>query len=124
MITKAFRILCVTLPGQAGASIAIAASRAGEPGLVDLSFTRDDAAALEALASLDRHGRGDRGVKLDPRNVELSSRILRHLPPGIRLVVLSAGDEERLAESVGRMRREGLTLLPEVTSLEQALAAQ
>src|SRR5262245_27377362 len=124
MITKPFRILCVTLPGQADASIAIAASRAGEPGLVDLSFARDEAAALEAVASLQRHGRGDRGVRLDPRDADFAVRIARGLSEDIRIVALAACEPERSPESARLFRRDGRTLLQEVTSLEQALAAQ
>src|SRR6266704_4309718 len=124
MITKPFLLICATPPGRPDPAIAIAAGRAGALGLLDLSLSRDDGASAEAVAGLARYGRGERGVKLDARSPGVAARIARDLPSAIRTIVLSACDAAQAGECVRLLRREGVTLLLEVTSLEEALAGQ
>src|SRR4051812_35222277 len=54
--------LVLTPPGTPDPALAIAASRAGAVGVVDLSLAGDTDVATEALSGLLRSGRGRRGV--------------------------------------------------------------
>lgn len=63
--SRGFEILASTLAGWADPAIAIAASRAGATGILNLEDTFAAATARPALDRLARFGRGSLGVKLD-----------------------------------------------------------
>ncbi len=121
---RSFGVMALTAPGLLDPSIAIAASRAGAFGILDLEYLSEQHAARAALARLVRFGRGDLGVKitgeLDPRVTD----VIAGLPNEITVVVLTAGEAESLHQEVETLRRRGGTILLEVSCLEQALLGE
>ncbi|OLC56437.1 MAG: hypothetical protein AUH92_00280 [Acidobacteria bacterium 13_1_40CM_4_69_4] len=115
-----FRIICLTPAGAADPSIAIAAARAGAWGVLDLELALDATAAAAAVLRVDRLGRAPFGVKFDGRRTAFLDAVTRDLPERARLVILTPGDEEELAERVRRLRGLGIEILLEATSMAEA----
>src|SRR5262244_805973 len=83
-------LLVVSPPGTVDPAMAIAGSRAGAVGVLNLEFASDPSAALAALAVLATQARGRCGVLLDGDG-PLVEPVLRAHPSGLDVVVLSAG---------------------------------
>ena len=120
---SSFRIIALTPAGRNDAAVAISASRAGELGVLCLARTADAAAAREAIQRLARHGRGHCGVRLDAAHVDFVT-LVGELSAPVRTVVLTGGAPERLREAVRLLKRRELTVLLEVTSVEEARAGE
>ena len=56
---RTFQVIILTLPGLPEPSVAIAASRAGGLGVLDLEYTRDEQAAFNAIQKLIKYARND-----------------------------------------------------------------
>src|SRR6516165_483274 len=119
-----FQLMAVTPPCWLDPSIAIAASRAGAAGVLDLQYSLDERRATEALVRLGQFGRDALGVKLDGSDEEFTSRILSSLPENISVVILTPGRADFLDNEIQRLRRKNRTVLLEATCLEQALLGQ
>src|SRR6266568_895596 len=119
---RAFEIVGATLPGWPDPAVAIAASRAGATGLLNLEHTTDLAAARSALARLGSFGRGSLGVKVRPGG-GTSGDLAAHLPPAINLVVVAGADALSARSAIALVRAPGRRVLLECTSVEEARAA-
>jgi len=115
-----FLLMAMTPPGLTDPSIAIAASRAGELGVLNLERTRDEIAARDAIARMTHHARRPCGVKLDGCPSAFVDRIVRSLSEQVEVVVLTPWDPAALPSQVADLRKRRLTILLEVTCLEQA----
>ncbi|HKP11359.1 MAG TPA: nitronate monooxygenase, partial [Blastocatellia bacterium] len=118
--TKAFRLLGCTPPGLLDPAIAIATSRAGGVGILNLECARDEHAARAAVAKLARYGGSDCGIKLDANAEAMWDGLIRQLPEPIKVVILTATDVDRLPAQVHALHQHGLQVLLEVNDLEQA----
>ncbi len=116
-----FQIIVLSPPGLVDPSLAIAASRAGEIGILDLEYAQDKEAAGEALRRLAWYG-GDRiGVKLNGRPSHLFTGGISALPHSLSFVILTYSDPDQLLQyELEGLRREGRSILLEATSLEEA----
>jgi acyl transferase domain-containing protein/NAD(P)H-dependent flavin oxidoreductase YrpB (nitropropane dioxygenase family) len=112
--------IALTPPTLADPSIAIAASRAGALGILDLEYLGDETLADQAIDALTRHARGGWGVKLPGEANAPVSRILARLPEHLTAVLFTAGTAESLEEHVRGLRQRGTVVLLEATCLEQA----
>src|SRR5688572_18415972 len=75
----AFAFAALTPPGEPDPSIAIAASRAGELGVLNLEYARDEQTALTAIDRLATAvGNRRFGVLVDGADSELLLALLRH----------------------------------------------
>src|SRR3712207_5117082 len=83
------RLIGLTLPGFPDPSIAIAASRSGALGVLDLEYTRELDAALARLTKLGRLGTCERGVKIDVSNDGFASSLGDRLPPEISTIIIA-----------------------------------
>ncbi len=113
-------------PSHRDPSIAIAASRAGALGLLNLEFTSDAAQARTSLLRLSTYGRGELGAVFDIADRAIQSTVLAPGLAGLRWVVLSAApgspvEERALLEAAHSAGRQAVRM---VTSLDQALEAQ
>ncbi|HEU4403010.1 MAG TPA: beta-ketoacyl synthase N-terminal-like domain-containing protein, partial [Candidatus Polarisedimenticolia bacterium] len=117
---RPFQFICLTPPGLTNPSIAIAASRAGELGVLDLELAEDARDASAAILTLARYGRGHLGLRLDGGRSDLVERLTRALPATIRTVILTPGDPDDLRRQMPALRGLQLTLLLEATSPEEA----
>src|SRR6266581_2210429 len=115
-----FRLLALTPPGLADAAIAIAASRAGEIGVLDLQYAQNSPAALSAIAKLARYARHECGIKIDGNPEELLSGIVPELQNHIRIVILTSNVADSLRNQVQACHKFNLTVLLETTCLDEA----
>ena len=66
--------MALTPAGLPDPSLAIAASRAGGLGVLDLEYTRDQQVALNGVQKLAQHARNDFGIKVDSGDIELLAK--------------------------------------------------
>src|SRR6266852_5763970 len=103
---REFRFIALTPPGFADAAIAIAASRAGEIGVLDLQYARDANTALSGVARLARYARNECGIKLAGADQEqLLLRITSELPSQIKIVILTPADHGPLDRQIQTCRK-------------------
>src|SRR5262245_9282682 len=121
-MSSTHRLICLSLPGYPDPSIAIAASRAGALGVLDLEYTRDIDAARAAVARLARWGRGARGVKIDLDN-EGFIVLLPELPAEIETVIIARPSITDLPKQVRMLQQSGRCVLVEATDVATAAAA-
>ncbi len=117
---REFRFIAVTPPGLADAAIAIAASRAGEFGVLDLQYAHDEATSLKLIANLARHARGECGIKLEGTDERLASRLTSDLPKQVRLIILTCAERKILGRQIEICRERDLTVLLETSCLDEA----
>ncbi|MBC8263460.1 MAG: SDR family NAD(P)-dependent oxidoreductase [Anaerolineales bacterium] len=118
---RAFQIIALTPPGLIDPSIAIAASRAGELGVLNLERARDDEKAVRnAISRMTCYASQSCGIKLDSGAPAFVNRVICDLPEQVEVVILTPWDSEALRQQVSDLRQRQLTVLLEVTCLEQA----
>ncbi len=120
---EAFEIVAVTPPGLADPSLAIAASRAGEIGILDLHYVPDDAARV-ALGRLAQYGRSQLGVKLRASDASRLDAMAGGAGELLAVVIVTPGDLDDLPRQLDSVRREGRRILLECVSLEEALVGE
>jgi acyl transferase domain-containing protein len=101
-------------------SIAIAACRAGELGVLDLEYVVDEAHALRAIATLARYAQNTCGLKLDSRATAFVDRVIASLPAQVGLVILTPTAPDALRQQIQALHRHHCMVLVEATSLEEA----
>ncbi|MFO0891867.1 MAG: beta-ketoacyl synthase N-terminal-like domain-containing protein [Isosphaeraceae bacterium] len=122
--TPDFELMALTPPGEPDPTLAIAASRAGGVGVLNLEFSREPEAGIDALHRLLRYGRGRLGVQVDPEDDALLTAILGAASPGLDFVALTSAVDHRLRETVDRIHGQGKRVIMIATCLEAALAGQ
>jgi acyl transferase domain-containing protein/NAD(P)H-dependent flavin oxidoreductase YrpB (nitropropane dioxygenase family)/NAD(P)-dependent dehydrogenase (short-subunit alcohol dehydrogenase family)/acyl carrier protein len=115
-----FKLLGLTLPGLLDPAPAIATSRAGGIGILNLECTEDERAAREAIAKLALYAGRECGIKIDGNADDLLSRLMPQLPERIKMIILTATDRQRLQDELPALHKLGITVLLEVTNVEQA----
>ena len=114
-----FKLLALTSVGVSNPAVAIAASRAGETGVLNLEYAEGDfESVLRAFESLATHARGECGVRLSGDDPEFVAKIIRRLPDYVRFVVVTSTDNPALASSVQMLRDAGLQIVLEATSID------
>lgn len=116
--------MVLTPAGTPEPSLAIAASRAGAVGILNLEFARDPDAARAALSRLSAFGRGRIGISLDGEAEELLSLVLTQPPTNLGMIVLTSSGPEQLGRRVEAIHASGRQVYVVVTSLEEAEAAE
>jgi NAD(P)H-dependent flavin oxidoreductase YrpB (nitropropane dioxygenase family) len=115
-----FRFLVLTPPGLLDPALAIAASRAGELGILDLEYASNQEAARWSAVQLTQHARGEYGLKLSCQQGELLSELIAWAPESLSLVWLTGRDPQALRQQVAVVRRAGRRVFLEATDLEEA----
>ncbi|HTN44671.1 MAG TPA: beta-ketoacyl synthase N-terminal-like domain-containing protein, partial [Nitrospiria bacterium] len=118
-----FKIIVLTPPGLNDPTMAIAASRAGEWGVLNLEYGRNLPSALAAVSQLGRQARNECGIKISSTADEsFVQEVTNNLPELIRIVVLtcSKASLERLPDVLETFHRARKTVVLEVTTAEQA----
>ncbi|MEW6426947.1 MAG: SDR family NAD(P)-dependent oxidoreductase [Thermodesulfobacteriota bacterium] len=115
-----FRVVTSTLAGLHDPSIAIAGSRAGGLGLVDLTCCRDVGQAAALLDALACHGGTATGIALSADGIAFFEHILGILPRSCTTVVLSQADPQNLSEAVAALRAHHLAIVLECTCAADA----
>src|SRR5580658_6120833 len=123
-LVEGFDFIVLTPPGLGDPALAIAASRAGALGVLDLQFLNAAEKAHAAVQALARQSRGRCGIKVDSQETALNHRILSDLPAGLSLAILSPTDPRHMADRVRMLRALKLTVLLEVVSEGEARAGE
>jgi acyl transferase domain-containing protein/NAD(P)H-dependent flavin oxidoreductase YrpB (nitropropane dioxygenase family)/NADP-dependent 3-hydroxy acid dehydrogenase YdfG len=118
--SSGFDFIVMTPPGFADPALAIAASRAGAIGVLDLQFVHDTTRALTALSTLGRQSRGRCGIKLDSAASPLFDYVLSELPGWISVAILSPTDPRLVLERIHALRARNLAVVLEVVSDAEA----
>jgi acyl transferase domain-containing protein/NAD(P)H-dependent flavin oxidoreductase YrpB (nitropropane dioxygenase family)/NAD(P)-dependent dehydrogenase (short-subunit alcohol dehydrogenase family) len=113
---RAFDYIVVTPPGLGDPALAIAASRAGALGVLDLQYLSNEEIALLAVDTLARNARGRCGIKLDSSESPLYDRVVSKLPENLSIAILSPIDPRQVSDRVRQLRAQHLKVLLEVIS--------
>src|SRR5260370_31434013 len=89
-----FELIALTAPAMADPSIAIAASRAGALGVINLEFVTAPHEARGAVAKMARHARRETGIKLDSTAADGINALLSDLPDTVRIIIFTAANAE------------------------------
>ena len=119
-MVQAFQVIALTIPGFIDPSIPIATSRAGELGVLNLEHTQDEKAAHDAIVRMAHYAARGCGIKLDSGAPTFVDHVIRDLPKQVEVVILTWSDADALRQQVAALHQRHLTVLLEVTSLEQA----
>ena len=119
---QAFRGRGRTMPAWPDPAPAIAASRSGATGLLNLEETSDSAVARSALDRLVAFGRGALGLKVRLGS-HLISELVLDLPAPINTIVLTEAGAGSLRTAVERLREPDRRILVECTCSEDAALA-
>lgn len=117
-------IITSTIPGCLDPATAIAGSRAGGVGILDLTLCRDTKIALSALNKLSRFATTDYGIKINAVVDSFFREIVSSLPQQLGTVILTTPKPVPLKEAVSILRQRQLTIMLECTSLQEAVLGQ
>ena len=120
----AFRLAVLTPPGLIEPPTAIAASRAGELGVLDLEYAKDNWVALRAIKQLAHAARSDFGIKINSDRSDFVSALMSELPQRLKTIVLTPTDPQILRPLIRSINKKNLTVLLEANCLEQAQTGQ
>src|SRR3984893_7319034 len=121
---EAFRVAVLSLPGLIESSTAVAASRAGELGMLDLEYAKDQWVALGAVKKLAKAVKSDFGIKLNGDGPDLIAKLMPELPDHLKTVVLTSTNPQVLQPLVSSLHEKNVAILLEANCLEQAQSGQ
>jgi len=98
------RLMVVTPPGPPQEELAIAACRAGVPGVIELEYAPDAGGSLAALARLRRFTSAPFGVKLSPERETICRALLQSGEARPDWVLLAGGERLGSSSVEGRLR--------------------
>ncbi len=121
-ITNRPRVVVFSDAGHLDPALAIAASRYGSLGVLNLEFAEPSDDVLAALNHLSKHARAPFGVLLDGSDAGFLTWVLNNRPEGLETVIVTAGfaDDAALGAAAKGIHAAGLTARAVVTSLSEA----
>lgn len=118
-----FQTIVTTPSSQLEPALAIAATRAGALGCLDLEFAADSSAAQQAASRLEQLARGPYGVKASYRQADLLAALSTETLPRLELILLTAHGEvsrDALERQVQAAHARGLQVLLQATDISLA----
>jgi malonyl CoA-acyl carrier protein transacylase len=115
-----FRIIVCTPPALADPSIAIAGSRAGALGVLDLEYILDVPQAVSGIEKLAQFARKRWGVKLDGDREEFLAAVLSKTTAQPDTIIFTYPDQTSSLKKIPHLKSHGYQVLLEATSLEEA----
>ena len=119
-----FHVIALTLPGQPDPAVAIAATRDGGWGDLDLEYIKDKDLAVDSIKQLCRYAKGECGIKLDGSDTKFCHEVVTDVPRGLQVVILTFSTAQKLRKQVATLHRRKLKVLLETTSWQQAKVGQ
>lgn len=119
-LANPFQFIALTPPGLPHPSIAIAASRAGGIGILDLEYINDFNIAIRNIKNMVSYSKKTCGIKLNGQNESFISLLIPELPEGIGFVILTLCKPEKLKSYINKFHLHNCSVILEITSLEQA----
>ena len=117
-----FEFIVSTQAVDGQAAVAVAGSRAGATGVIDLQFAADAGLVGDAVRRLSQYSRGPWGIHVD--SAEMLQTVLSAEPDGLETVLVSAPTVDGLAALISTARATERRTLAVATSVAQALAAE
>ena len=124
MLRRTFQVIALTPPGPPDPTIAIAASRAGAIGILDLEWTNDVNAAKESINRMASYARNACGIKLNGQDDPFITHLTLVLPEAVDFVILTLCKPDKLKKYINAFHLHNLRVILEITSLEQALLGE
>ncbi len=121
---RTFDILAINPSRSLDPGIAIAASRAGGIGIVNLESSFDIARARAALARASEFGTSALGVMFEDASTPSAIELLASLPDAVRTIIIPAQNLHIAKSYVTTCQTRGCRVLLEVHNVEQALSAE
>jgi acyl transferase domain-containing protein/NAD(P)H-dependent flavin oxidoreductase YrpB (nitropropane dioxygenase family)/NAD(P)-dependent dehydrogenase (short-subunit alcohol dehydrogenase family) len=118
-----FTLLAVSPPGLNDPSVAIAASRAGAIGILDLEYCLRPESAVRAFRRLARFGKNSFGIKLSGFPEDFTYRVVELLAGQLSTVILTDGNPSFLQHLVTSLHEGRTKVLLEIVSVDQARIA-
>lgn len=114
-----FQIIVCNPPGLADPSIAIAGSRAGALGVLDLEYIQDVPTALQGIERLAKFAGNGWGIKLDADREEFPATILSSTSAHPGTILFTYPDQTASLQNILSLKKRGHRVLIEAISLEQ-----
>src|SRR5579872_3853738 len=95
-------VIVLTPPGAIEPSLAIAASRAGAIGVIDLEFVEDYFTSLSSIDRLSQFSSNRFGIQIRPDRIRLESLLSASIKPNI--VILTGVDGALSVDWIGKLR--------------------
>ncbi len=109
-------ILVLTPSTALDPSIAIAASRAGGCGILDLEYCVDSARAFEALQRLEEFTTTEFAIKIGIGGDALLQELLSDIPTRLKRVLIAGNALSELEATIQQLRKNDIDILIEATS--------
>ena len=113
-------MMAISPAGRPDPSIAIAASRAGGLGILDLSYTINEQTAIDGIKKLAKYAINDFGIKINGYTSDFLTKPTSDLPEQLKLVLLTYADLKSLEKKIQALHHLGLSVILETTCLNQA----
>jgi len=117
---RTFQMMAISPAGRPDPSIAIAASRAGGLGILDLSYTINEQTAIDGIKKLAKYAINDFGIKINGYTSDFLTKPTSDLPEQLKLVLLTYADLKSLEKKIQALHHLGLSVILETTCLDQA----
>jgi acyl transferase domain-containing protein/NAD(P)H-dependent flavin oxidoreductase YrpB (nitropropane dioxygenase family)/NAD(P)-dependent dehydrogenase (short-subunit alcohol dehydrogenase family) len=119
LLHRKFTFFAATFPGVPDPAIAIACTRAGGCGILDLEFTTDSGQAGKSLAQLNQYTTGPFAVRLRAERDPFFRELIASFPERLAAVILTPADGHGLEQALELLRPLDVALLLECTSLAE-----
>ncbi len=119
-----FDFMVLSPAGSPDARLAIAGSRAGAMGILNLEYCRDVASASTQLGALQSHSRGRIGVQVGLNCDAIMDAIVQSGNPVLDVVIIASGVRDGLQDSISRIHHMDAKAIVVVTSLPEAVSAE
>ena len=125
---KTFQIIALTPPGLSDPSIAIAACRAFELGVLNLEYTNNVNDAMYAINKMAKYSINNCGIRLDGNLKDFFKKVTTNLPKQVTTVILAGSPKQLLNKNilnkqVQALKKMNLKILFEAISVKQAQIA-
>jgi acyl transferase domain-containing protein/NAD(P)H-dependent flavin oxidoreductase YrpB (nitropropane dioxygenase family)/NAD(P)-dependent dehydrogenase (short-subunit alcohol dehydrogenase family)/acyl carrier protein len=110
-----FDILVTTLPTVGAPSVAIAASRAGETGIIDVTGGIDATRAAVLFSAMDRHARTPWGIRIDADDKKRVEALLACLPETVKRAIVTTSSRAAAVKLIARLHERSLQAMLEIT---------
>lgn len=121
---RPFEVIAVTLAGHPDPAIAIAASRAGGIGVLDVEYTWDEKLVWGRLERLTRFVHQPFGIKVDGFGLHRLTQRSSAVPDRLQTLILACESPGEWVSDIRTLQQKGLRVLLESTSLHQARSAE
>ena len=119
-----FDFIVLTQAGRPDPRLAIAGSRAGAIGVLNLEFSRDVETSLALLRTLHSRGRGRFGIQIGDNFTSIIDALAEKRTLSLDVVILAGVVDSHIDDAISRVHAINSKAIVVVTTLAQALSAE